>query len=462
MVFDEVLQPFIEKSPVSVIFRGVLENIFSPQRLDDIFEKSATRQVERQLLFSTCASLMSLVVSGARKSVNAAYREQQKKGEIAVSVKSIYNKLAGIEPAVCERMVRETAADLAQVLAEMKVQRKGPLPGYDVRILDGNHLAASQRRIKELRPLMAAPLPGQTIAVLDPQRKLIEDVILCEDGHANERVMIPSVLTRVKKGQCWIGDTAYCTLDFFFGCRKQKAYFIIRQHQSLKGELIGKRKRLGRTDTGIAYEQTLHVSDRKRGVMALRRITIVRDKPTGQGNTEIHILTNLPAKVSGLKIPPVFRGRWQIENAFQDLATTLRSEINTLGYPDAALFGFSIAVVLFNVFSILKAALEVAAGGQEKLERNLSTYYLADEISGVWRGLEIVVPADCWTATFASLTPKQLAKKLIWLAKKVDIKMFYTNPWKQKKPKGEKIFTHRSAHVSTQRLLEQRGHPQKC
>lgn len=462
MVFDPIFQRFIEDSPVSVMFRATMENVFSAERMDRIFGESAERQVERTLLFSTCADILSLVVASMRKSVNAAYQAQRKAGKISVSVKSLYNKLAGIEPCVSERMVRETSAALAEVITEMKGTVKGPLPGYDVRILDGNHLAGSEHRLAELRSLGAAALPGLTMVVLNPQRLLLEDVVAWEDGHANERVLLPFVLQRVQARQCWIADSVVCTLAFLFGFREQKAFFIFRQHGALKGELLGKRKRLGRCATGVVYEQTLRLTDRQHGVMDVRRITIVRDQPTDKGVKEIHLVTNLPAKVGGRKIAEAYRQRWKIETAFQDLATTLRSEVNTLGYPDAALFGFCIGLVLSNVVSTLKAALRTAAGGEKKLERNLSSYYLADEISGVSRGMEIAVPADCWTAAFASLTPKQLAKTLLWLARKVDLKMFYTNPWTPKRPQPKKISGHRGNHVSTQRILDQRKKQLNC
>jgi len=439
-----------------------MENVFSAERLDRIFGETATRQVERTLLFSTCADTMSLVVASIRKSVNAAYLAQKKAGEISVAVKSLYNKLAGIEPSVSERLVREISATLAEVILEMKGTVKGPLPGYDVRILDGNHLAGTEHRLEELRSLGAAALPGQAMVILNPQLQLFEDVVAWEDGHTNERVLLPFVLERVQPRQCWIADSVVCTLDFFFGFRERKSYFIIRQHGSLKGELLGKRKRLGRCASGVVYEQTLRLNDRRRGVMDLRRITIVLDQPTEKGATEIHLLTNLPNKVGGRKVAEAYRKRWKIETAFQDLATTLRSEINTLGYPDAALFGFCIGLLLSNVLSTLKAALRTVAGGEKKLERNISSYYLADEISGVARGMQIAVPPASWTAAFASLTPKQLAKTLLWLARKVDLKMFYTNPWTPKRPQPKKISGHRGNHVSTQRILDQRKKKLNC
>ncbi len=57
MLFHEVFQPFINQSPISVMFRGTLENVFSSERLDRLFETTAVRQRTSPVLFSTCANL---------------------------------------------------------------------------------------------------------------------------------------------------------------------------------------------------------------------------------------------------------------------------------------------------------------------------------------------------------------------------------------------------------------------
>ncbi len=54
--------------------------------------------------------------------------------------------------------------------------RADPLPGYNVRILDGNHMRRTQRRLEVLHTVNAAPLPGHSLVVLDPQWKLVVDV----------------------------------------------------------------------------------------------------------------------------------------------------------------------------------------------------------------------------------------------------------------------------------------------
>jgi len=463
MFFDEVFQPFIEESAVSVMFRGTLENVFASERLDRLFQEVAKKQYCGRLAFSTCAELLSLVVTRTQPSVHAAYRKNR--DNIRVAVKSVYNKLAGIEPHVSESLVCETALDLAQIIEQMDAKLPGPLPGCDVRIVDGNHLSGTQHRLKELRTLGDAALPGHTVAVLNPHVQLVEDLIACEDGHANQKPLYVRLLDKVQRGQCWIADRDYSTLDFLFGIKERKAYFLIRQHGVLQGEPVGHRRGVGRIDTGVVYEQRLRLIDANGREMVVRRITVKLDEPTRDGDTEIHLLTNLPKKVHADRIAEAYRSRWQIETAFAKLTTVLKCELNTLGYPDAALFGFSLAVVMYNAVSAVIAALRAThpevAPKSDRSSRSggkitFSFYYLADEISGVARGMAVAVPAEHWTSAFANLTPKQMAKKLLWLARQVDVEQFLTNPYRSQKRRKQRRMTTRGGHVSTYRILQKR------
>ena len=450
---NELIEVFASKSPVCVMVRGILENTLSDERLNGIFDETAVRQYCRELTFATCVNLMTMVVARIRPSVNAAYTSAA--AEISVSVTSVYNKLKGIELPVSERLVRDTAANMAAAIDEMGAAVEGPLPGRDCRVLDGNHLAGTEHRIEELRRLGAAALPGQSIPILDPQRRLIEDVILWEDGHSNERVLLGQVLQRVKAKQCWIGDRNFCTIAFLFGIADRKAHFVIRQHAKLQGELIGRRTKIGRCDTGTVYEQQLRIRDAE-NVHIVRRITIVRDKPTQDGATEIHILTNLPTSVSALKVAEAYRQRWTIETALQDITTTLRCEINTLGYPDAALFGCSIALLMYNVLSVLQAALRDSQTETRTIERNVSMYAITDEVSSVWHGMEIAIPAESWTEVYAHLTTRQLVSKLRSVARKANLKKYTTHKWSPKRPQPKRLSGNRGNHVSTQQILNNR------
>ena len=95
------------------------------------------------------------------------------------------------------------------------------IPGYQIKVLDGNHLAATEHRLNELRGTWAAPLPGQALVVLDQQRMLITDVMLSEDGHAQERSLIPQVTALVGADQLWMEARNFCTQGVMFGMARR-------------------------------------------------------------------------------------------------------------------------------------------------------------------------------------------------------------------------------------------------
>jgi hypothetical protein len=330
------------------------------------------------------------------------------------------------------------------------------LPGYHVRLLDGNHLPGSEHRLKELRTIGAGALPGHALVVLDPRSMLATDVVLCEDGHAQERSLLDRILAIVAAKDLWIADRNFCTTDFLFGIARRDGFFVIRQHAStLHWEFVGKRRACGRIDTGKVYEQTIRATDDTGEILFLRRVTVLLDQPTRDGDTELHLLTNVPAKDARAKvIAELYRRRWTIETAFQELEATLHSEINTLGYPKAALFAFCVALVAYNVLSTLKAALR-SVHGEEKVAEEVSGYYVADEIQMTHRGMMIAIPEDEW-AVFHDLPPVELAEVLIRLARAVALPRFRKHPRGPKKPKPKKQSGAKIKHVATAKILEAR------
>ena len=61
MLFREVLDRFVQESPVSVMVRATLEHTLTAEFLDPLFREHAVRQRESTLLFSTIVDLMTLV-----------------------------------------------------------------------------------------------------------------------------------------------------------------------------------------------------------------------------------------------------------------------------------------------------------------------------------------------------------------------------------------------------------------
>lgn len=450
-MFKAVLERFVDESPVTVMARATLENVFVPEELDKLFEDSVERGYTRELLFSDVVELMSLVVCRVNPSVHHATKFSKVK--IGVSLKALYDKLNHLELGVSRALVGHSARKIGTLVRTMKGQRTPLLPGYRVRILDGNHLAGTEHRLGVLRSTAAGALPGQALVVLDPELMLIDDVIPCEDGHAQERSLLNQVLTIIERKDLFIDDRNFCTTQFLFGIKRRKAFFLTRQHaQNLYWRTTGKRRFVGRTSTGRVYEQAAILSDPETDEeMTVRRITILLDVPTRDGDMEVHVLTNVPVRSADAKrLAMLYLKRWTLETAFQELTVHLKCELNTLGYPRAALFGFCVALTCYNVMAAVKGAI-CAAHGEQTVKQDLSNFYLAEEISGVYRGMMIAIPPEEWSG-FQTMTVSQMSQFLIKLARHIDMAKFKKNvrgPKKEPPARPNAQFK----HVSTAKLL---------
>jgi hypothetical protein len=153
-------------------------------------------------------------------------------------------------------------------------------------------------------------------------------------------------------------------------------------------------------------------------------------------------------------VADLYRKRWTLETAFQHLEAYFHSEINTLGYPKAALFGFCLALVAYNLLSVVLAALR-GVHGEETVDEEVSLYYVANEISTTYHGMMIAIPAPEWEV-FYSMSPAELAAILLGLAQKVRLQAIRKSPRRPKKPRPQGKKPARKGHVATAKLLMNR------
>jgi hypothetical protein len=162
MILGPVFERFLNESPISVMARATIEHALSASALDALFEHTAERGYTRELLFSTTVDLMSLVVCGTVPHVQSAYKHLLER--VPVTLKCVYEKLQHLEIGVSAELVRHVAGRCEGLITELGGACQTLLSGYRVRILDGNHLAATQKRLKVTRGHRAGPLPGQSLA----------------------------------------------------------------------------------------------------------------------------------------------------------------------------------------------------------------------------------------------------------------------------------------------------------
>ena len=453
-MLSSIFEKFVKKSPITVMARGMMERVLNPNQMDQWFNETAEQQYTKDLLFSTVFDIMSQVVCGSRNSVHAAYQASTE--DIGVSITSVYNKLNGIETSTSAELVRYAAQQVEPVIRKLGGTIRSPLPGLRIKLLDGNCIEKSQHRIKELRFISSGPLPGKSLVVYDPVLRLPIDVFPCEDGHAQERSLLKTVLRTIESDDAWIADRNFCTVEFTCGIETRGAFFVIREHKNYPLRLLGKEKYIGKIETGKVYEQRISVVDGAGQEHTFRRIRVRLKKQTRDGDIDIFIICNLSkSKAKAKKIARLYQGRWTIETAFQHLAEHLNSEINTLGYPRAALFGFCVALVAYIIMSVIKSALG-SVHGVDVIEKQVSGYYVADEISATYRGMMIAIDDVHWLI-FQQMTPNKLSRILKELAANVKLSAFRKHPRGPKKPQPKRISSKNTPHVSTAKILAQRN-----
>ncbi|SEN36097.1 Transposase DDE domain-containing protein [Stigmatella aurantiaca] len=452
MAFDAVLERFVKNSPVSVMARLVLQRVVSAEWMDSLFEAHRKRQYTRELLFSTVVELMSVVAMGLRPSLHAA----AKATEVGTSVAALYEKVNRMEPGLVRALVRGSAQRLEPVVQPLRTGEKPWAEGYRIRVMDGNHLPASEKRLKPLREFRGAALPGHSLVVYAPAQGLVVDVVPCEDAHAQERTLVAAVLEHAQQGDLWIADRNFSTTRIVFGLEDRHAAFIIREHGRTPSPTeVGKRRRVGRVETGVVFEQPVQVEDDGGRQLTLRRIELQLDEPTEEGEPLIRLLTNAPEeKLSAEKVACLYRKRWSIEGMFQSLESALHSEVRTLGHPRAALLAFGTAVVAYNILAVIQAAVEAAHPEAKAEGIELSPFFVATEVQATYGGMMIAVGDDVWTA-FDEQSPLQLSRTLVRIAQHAQPKRLRKHLRGPKKKTKKGYVSGRTArqHVATARVL---------
>jgi hypothetical protein len=448
VVLPAILNPFVEGAPAAVMTRIALDWIIDGTPLDQLFREVAEGQYEREFALGHFVQVMLDVACGFRPSPRAAFlrREFQR----IASISAFYRKLARMELGITAEVVRSTAQRARQLIAAGGGLLPEPIPGYAARILDGNVLAGTEHRIVPLRTTWSAGLPGMSLAVYEPASGLILDLILEEDAHSQERALFDRVA--VAPGQLWIMDRNFCVRSLLFRMGRAGASFLVRWHRAtLPFRATSRLRPRGRCATGRISEQAIEVEDGDGVVHTLRRIVLELDKPTRDGETEVVLVTNLPAAVTAEACCAASAGRWQIEGHYQTLTDLLHCEVPSLGQPRAALFAFSMSAVAGNALAVLRGSLRVAHG--EEIAAEVSDFALVDEVAEVYPGMMMAVPPAAWPR-LETCNAAEVAGLLNGLADRVPAHRMFRCRRGPKKPRPKRSRGNRVHHVSNKKLLD--------
>ncbi|WP_417848842.1 transposase [Thalassoglobus sp.] len=447
MSAEKLLQRFIAKCPFAVLTQVAIRGLLRDE-LDQVFAANRSRQYVKEALFSDVALTVADVTLGLAQSFHQAYAEHKQR--LGISLSSFYEKVR-IELPISEAVVRVSAERAAQLQQELEFVEWDVLSGYRVYSVDGNHLQESEKRLGPLRDAYDAPLPGTTVARFDHQRQVFDRAYLLDDAHAQESTLQDRIVADLKPDDLLLGDRQYCVLRFLHGIDAAQAAFVIRQHGRFKGVLQGAPRQVGQTSRGTVSEQELRTSDRD-DAQVMRRITITLNKLTKDGESEVHLLTNVPAEVNALTISELYLVRWEEETAFYYLTTTLTCELKSIGHPRAALFLFCMAMLAFNVRQILLATLY--ATHDESSVTEVSHFQISVEVRRYTDGMLAAIDPAHWPQLIPAELPA-LAQRLREIATAIPLSKYaksHRGP-KKRKPKPPQP-KRKKTHMSTAKALE--------
>jgi hypothetical protein len=235
LVLSDALLRFMERTPVTVMSRAVIENSLSAEFIDRIFENSARRQYPRELMFSSVVELLSRVVFREQQSVHASYLWS---ADPSTSVASVYNKLNATETCVSEELVRQPANRMELLIQQCRL-REEPIPGLHLRFIDGNYLAKTHHRIFKLRGLAVATLPGQTQVIYEYGTGLVRQICCSEDAHQQERSIVPALYDSIRKNDLDLSDCSYCMNGYIHAHETREAFYLTRHHAGTTLEELG-------------------------------------------------------------------------------------------------------------------------------------------------------------------------------------------------------------------------------
>ncbi len=106
------------------------------------------------------------------------------------------------------------------------------------------------------------------------------------------------------------------------------------------------------------------------------------------------------------------------------------------------------------ILSVIMAALG-SVHGADKIANEVSGYYLADELSGTYRGMMIAIADQNWVI-FRQMPQQEFIELLKQLAANANLSAFRKSPRGKKKPPPKRLSSKKQPHVSTAKILAKR------
>jgi len=356
----------LAKLPLLDAFWRVWREALPPEVLESLYEEHRGACYERQFGFGDLVRLVHDAMSqhGGRALpalTRPAAGPASTASELPGSIQAFYGKIGRMPPAVSRALVGEGAKRLAEFLpASARPGLPDCFRDHRLLVFDGKTLKHAAKRLLETRSKAGRAIGGKLLAVRDPGSGLIVGFAADPDGHRNEQRLVPPMLDDLRPQlpgrRIWIADAEFGNLANFAKAAAEGDDAILRAHPHTVFAADPASPAVSGTDaTGRAFTDAVGaISSTRHGARAARRIAVARP-----GADDFVVLTSLldrdayPAEA----VLDVYRERWSIEEAFQNVVELFHLRRLIGSRPPAMIFQSAICLTLFNVLAVVRAIL---------------------------------------------------------------------------------------------------------
>lgn len=251
-----------------------------------------------------------------------------------------------------------------RLLGEAKPVFAGTVAGLRTRfpnilLIDGSRLDPIAHKLKIVRNLAAAVLPGCMTVVYDLFRGVALQVLFNPDAAAPELLRAVPLLGSLPKGSLIVGDRLYASIQFFWELTARGLWGLFRLNGNLKVErqhLISRKQGGGRA---VVEDWLVLVGSGQTAPRITLRLISFR-----QGNIKRDLLTSVldPQMLTAEEALSLYPLRWKIERAFFDLKVVLKLDRFYTCNPNGVAMQVYAAAMVYNAFRVAQGRIAEEQG----------------------------------------------------------------------------------------------------
>lgn len=452
----------LARLPLAEAVLSLWSYVLQPRFLDDLFQRHRGRSYTDTLTFPAFVELLADALVRHRGSGRASFRSASEQGTLPTTPEAVYGKLRRAPLELSLGFLEDVTARLVPLLPG--AARLHPLPacldGLTVVIGDGKTIKRVARRLLPARGAAGKVYGGKLLVAYLPACGLVTALAADRDGEVNEARLVPDLLpraqARIPGPRLWVLDRQFCDPVQAQRLLAIQDHFVIRYHK--KVHFVPDPERPARTLTDAQGREVVQewgflgaASNRLR--CPVRRVTIQRP-----GQEAVAIVTDLldGEAYPALELLELYRGRWGIEQVFQQVTEVFELRQLIGSTPEATVFQASFCLVLYNLIQVMRSYVAVSRA-QPLAVAEVSAEQLFRDVQEELTALHKVVPS----AEVGSCIPRAWAPGGVQERLRQLLGGVWKERWRKavnRKPRPHKPKAKGGNHTSVHRLQEAHGH----